>query len=462
MYLIKNMRDEHRELFRAAGIPFNDFGTDQLIFDSQPNVDRAVAALNATLTEAIPTDMEGITEYKITIRPAAPAPAPASAAGDVGVPVVSAEPTAPVVPAKKRKKMPEVSGVSVSMDFWDGGKDRASFLKALEELLPYVKRDIILTVPHGQLYEPTDDLNFHVLIWSGYKKSKDPVPEKIFGIPVNCKSHPNIFTAGDKGQVIKDGEYAVAELVGKNLYIFHDICHHTSEDELKMFNLILDRVMELDLPKPPTKEEIAAENKKSFMDYCMGTLGARIGTVQASVTAKREETDKYKREFITKNRELLSLEMALGSMTGNKDVQRTRFNDGYKEIVSIKGVNDLKVGRQVLKVFTDVLTCKDKAGIEYELGEFEIDIFFNGVIKFFNRTRQINAYSDKMQAPNVREDGIPLVDKFSTAIPDLLGNMKYKDLIKMVVAYISTYDKSAELCWGKLSKWPKVETPKEV
>ena len=462
MYLIKGMRDEHREKFRGAGVAFSDFGIDQILFEDQGTVDRALAAINAALVEAAPTDMEGITEYKINfLPPPAAAVAPATPAGDVGVPVVEVEPVVPVVELKKRPKVPDAMGVSVSVDFWDGGKDRALFLKALEVLLPYVKRNIVLTVPHGQLHEPSDDLNFHVYLWSGYKKSKVPVPEKIFGIPVGCKSHPNIFTAGDKGEVIKDGDYAVAELVGKNLFIFHDICHHTSEDELKMFKIILDKVIDLKLPVPPTAEEVAAENRKSFTEYCMGTLDNRIQSIQSTVSANSSEVDKLKRALVEKSRILYSSESALRELVGSKDSQRSKFNEEYEDILKIKHVLDLKIGRQVLKVFTDILTCKDKDNVEHELGRFEIDIHFDGAIKFFNKTRQVNAYSPKMHAPNVGEDGIPLVDKFSTAVPDLLGNMKYKDLIRMVIAYVSTYDRSSETVWGKLKEWPKIETSKE-
>ena len=42
-----------------------------------------------------------------------------------------------------------------------------------------------------------------------------------------------------------DDSYAVAELVGINLYIHHDVCHHGSEAEVKLFRRILEETAEL-------------------------------------------------------------------------------------------------------------------------------------------------------------------------------------------------------------------------
>lgn len=126
---------------------------------------------------------------------------------------------------------------------WEG-REKDEFVTALKTvLLPFLKTDVALSVPHGESHPPVFDDNFHVWIWSSPEGRKEvSTPEEINNIRVDCTDHS--FRPLYKGYVIHDNEgWPIAELFPNNLYIFHDLCHFGSQREIKIFSWILEQVV---------------------------------------------------------------------------------------------------------------------------------------------------------------------------------------------------------------------------
>lgn len=110
-----------------------------------------------------------------------------------------------------------------------------------EILLPFVKKDIIISGPHNWPIQLLDDGCFHVLFWSSQVGwSQKLVPKEIWGIPSTCPSRAML--PSNKGYQIKDfqANYVVAEVTNSSIYIFHDICYKGVNSELTLYNKILE------------------------------------------------------------------------------------------------------------------------------------------------------------------------------------------------------------------------------
>lgn len=132
-------------------------------------------------------------------------------------------------------------GISFSNN-WDGQLRQTELEKIIRQAWPKsICPGVIVGVPHGMAVRPntTDEL-IHIFAWSAPFGDKiATTPEKMWGYRVGCTD--GSFPSTETGITIYTTEgYAVAEIVGRNLYIFHDITHKDREDDYKIFQKILE------------------------------------------------------------------------------------------------------------------------------------------------------------------------------------------------------------------------------
>ena len=129
---------------------------------------------------------------------------------------------------------------------WNG-HNQNKFKEIAEKLLLHiVQKNIIISVPHNKVVKPLEDGDFNIFIWSSPVKTvKRTAPSHAFGIEITYKN--DTFTPSGKGVPIIDDVkgYAVAEIVGNNLYIHHDICEYGYDREVKLFSKILKETIKL-------------------------------------------------------------------------------------------------------------------------------------------------------------------------------------------------------------------------
>ncbi len=140
----------------------------------------------------------------------------------------------------------------ISCDSWNSYAASDSFRLiagiCLEQFLP--DRQIIIDVPHRSSQSPFRDNNFRIHIWStpdGEAKIKPP--QQLWGYNVDCRDW-SYLPSGQGISLVADNGYSAAELVGNDLYIHHDLCHHGRNSEY----LIFWRILQEALPFVPLAE----------------------------------------------------------------------------------------------------------------------------------------------------------------------------------------------------------------
>ena len=122
-----------------------------------------------------------------------------------------------------------------------------------------------------------------------------------------------------------------------------------------------------------------------------------------------------------------------------------------------RGVTNIEVDDKKIKVFTDTLYCTDpRTDILHEIGEFRIEISFNGkedCVRWFNLTRDINGNMPDMQAPHVFKNGKACLGNAAEIFPELIANFEFAAVALVAIQFIESVntDDSA----GKhIDSWP--------
>ncbi|OGY44759.1 MAG: hypothetical protein A3B89_01495 [Candidatus Buchananbacteria bacterium RIFCSPHIGHO2_02_FULL_40_13] len=126
-------------------------------------------------------------------------------------------------------------------------------------ILPAVNKNIKLFVPHGSNHPLPANDDFNILIWSSLNGSKKNAmtAARMWGYGVGC-TDPGFLPSDLADFVITDetnDDNPIAEIIGNNLYIFHDICHEDYHDDYNIFRKILEKALKfLQLPEEEQKK----------------------------------------------------------------------------------------------------------------------------------------------------------------------------------------------------------------
>lgn len=162
---------------------------------------------------------------------------------------------------------------------WNGTQPISFVKEAYDFFKPQTDQQVYIHVPHKKTANPIDDGNINIFIWSSSNSSaSNETPSNIYGIPVSCRDES--FNYSGNGYLLYDDEnnYEVGEIIGNNIYIFHDVCHNGEPDEFKLFRKILEKAWKIMTsedknqykPNPDNTEKIKAEfislAKKNLLD----------------------------------------------------------------------------------------------------------------------------------------------------------------------------------------------------
>jgi len=131
----------------------------------------------------------------------------------------------------------------VRIESWDG-KAQERFVEVVKTVLCPLLGEVVIHVPHGNNDATVNDGLFHIFIWSSPRGSKSTtVPESIWGTEVDCTDEG--FTSTGEGVSINDESYCVAELIGHNLFVHHDLVHHGTDNEVAIFSRLMSEVIDV-------------------------------------------------------------------------------------------------------------------------------------------------------------------------------------------------------------------------
>ena len=365
------------------------------------------------------------------------------------------------------------------------GYNKSGFIDICREvLIPELKRSIAIHVPHNTTKRAINDGRFHIWIWSSPSGiSNSVVPEKIWDIETDNRDEAFIST-GEGVPIIADNGFNIAELIGENnLFIHYDICHVGTRDEQKIFRRLLEEVInELNItPEEKERRRIAKEeyereqeqikreqeriereerkkrNRNLYIDLCSRRLKTRVKELKEIVGRANSKVTEMQTAIVSLIREANEAGFLLENFGDLRNNELEKYALEFDKLMGSRGVTNIEVDDKKIKVFTDTLYCTDpRTDILHEIGEFRIEISFNGkedCVRWFNLTRDINGNMPDMQAPHVFKNGKACLGNAAEIFPELIANFEFAAVALVAIQFIESVntDDSA----GKhIDSWP--------
>jgi len=466
-YFIANVSDTRKRRLGDSGIPYYEHvlqaehrvnGTTDLsgILIQDPHLNEALAAMGAKLIETKETTMVGI--FHIEIR---------NVEADLEeVPVVQAAVAAP-------------STIRVEFDrsaFPFNGKKPELFEAVIKRVLEgTIKGEVRVFCPHKYATQPRPGGDFNIYLWSSPSGAPAvPPPATMFGIPVSCRDY--VFRASRTGETISDpAGYHVAELLeDKHLYIHHDVVEYGDENELKIFEMILEGAKEVLGSDPQARaerrkkieRELTESYREIYIKNSVERFTVRKKQAETQVGVLENRSKELQVELINTIRNLEDQRKILEAETPNLEIQKKALSAEFDRLIAIDKIRRVTVDKNCLSIYTQTLYCDDpRTKKTHEIGEFRIDVSFNPargageIITWTNLTRKVHAADRDMFAPHVQSNGRACLGNLAEMIPPLVAQYQFAALAMIGIQFIESVNVNDG--WGAhINKWPIVEKTK--
>jgi hypothetical protein len=376
--------------------------------------------------------------------------------------------------------------IDVTVENWDG-ENGSGFVKVIKEIFSLLGVDVLFAVPHGKNQSPKENDKINIWVWSsmdGKRKEDNKPPETLWGNPVDCRDTSFLPTQSKKN-VIYDGSYAVAELVdGNNLYIFHDVVHKGTKNELAIFRKILEETVKMISPdvfqeilkiraekerekalKEQLKKDLSTKRlgdkyheimKKHYVNICSARLEKEIESLKEEIDEGKETIRKQQEELIEKIREIQDLEKRMLHINSDKKVFKKELESEFTKLLQVPNVLNVITNEKdgLVEVYTDTLYCTDpRTKIVHEIGKFKISISQANGLRWENLTRRVDGCNKNQMAPHIWESGKACLGNMESIFPELIANYEYSVVVQLAIQFVESVnvDDSA----GKhISNWP--------
>lgn len=350
-YFLPRLYGDQKRKLDEGSVSYYDFvlGQEQGVIVQEDSLQIALDLLGLKLKSEAPTQYEGI--HLVTLK-------------------------APVDPNA------EMTTSTSSVGTWQGKNEEGMTRIVSTVLMPFLQKDIVVDNPRA-VVAPAEDGKFYVHIFAASATTQHgKSPATIWGIPVECATD-GAWGASGKGHTFYDGNCPVAELIGSNLYILHNLVKAGNAREEMVLAVLLDRVLEHML-----LEQSNAQAERLFVDVCSEALMAEAGseqTVEELQTATRELKKELKKTVRLAAAEELKL------LRNERISTDEIFAAEYEALLKVPKVKDVQVENGVVIVSTELLFARDpRNGNYHEIGEFKIHLSPSETSpRWFNQTRQV-------------------------------------------------------------------------
>lgn len=325
---------------------------------------------------------------------------------------------------------------------------------------PVVKRKITFSVPHGYHHEYNSRGGFQVYVWStpSADTSRDTVPPThIMGYEVDRRDECFLPLPVRKnaGVLIKDGGYAVAELLENALYIHHDLVHRGSENAFRMMARILEEAAKI-LQNPTTLANKIAKarapyiekQKNAFSDLVKRAIPERTLRHKSMLENARKEATERRKEYFDAERKVFGLTQAVIDPVAVESKFRAEFaklQEGRVEFVE-KVELEARKGTPLIHVYTSAITAVNpRTGDTHLMGHYnmvvDLDIDREAdnedlMIRMFNLDRVTE--DTKCHHPHVDEEGIPCLGNLCEQLPEYIAHFELEAAVTLAIAFLQT------------------------
>ena len=366
---------------------------------------------------------------------------------------------------------PELSDPKFQVEIknWNG-EQKGEFARITEQtLLPVVKRNIFLGVPHQETVPPAES-GFNIWIWSaasGAANTKPPA--EMWGVKVDCRDKG--YTPTGQGVVVFDDTgWPVAEIVNENnLYIFHDICHEGTNHELQIYQRILEEVVSEFSLSPEEKaerqqklaEERRRKSRERYIAECSKRFEKTVKGTKKKIETGHREIEELQKRLTRKIRETRGAERKLEQLNASADSQLENYGKEFDSLSAVPGVEDVQVSDGVIKVFTEhIYITPDGYSDTFDIGKFRMEIYTsgaNGGIRFFNITRKGSGNGYNIHHPHVNSSGSPCLGNIKELVSQLIGEYEYSAVAQLGLQYLKSVNINDSAGEGIFKYWPKKE-----
>lgn len=339
---------------------------------------------------------------------------------------------------------------------WNGFSRESFENIARNVLVPALRLPVVFHVPHGYTCPPYRDSSFHVLLWSGTaaKGNRVSTPESMWGISVSYFEDFSLPPDAASRVIRESGNIPVAQIVGRNLYIFHDICHKGTQQDLDIFQRICEEAVAL-LTKTEEQrkkrekdlwEKLHISSRQLYAEVCKQRVLSAGDSLKKRVTDLTGEVRALSDQLFQKTRELDLTRKALEKFEQNltiTDDMLEKFGEEFDQYFSNKLILGVVVTQDCIEIFTDTLYCEDpRTHILHELGKFKIVIYTSpeqlGNIRAFNMTRTVSGYYSNQHAGHVDNYGRPCFGNAGQIVADLCASRDMFTLANYMIAYLQS------------------------
>lgn len=347
-----------------------------------------------------------------------------------------------------------------------GSIDRTEWPKALKSvLIPVIKRDILIEVPHGEfgaIQHNTVENLFKIHVWGSPEPRVDGTPSYrpptvLWGrrLPTTDSMDASPWTEGvNVVSPESPADKPIACFDENNLYIYADLVHRDSPEEVFIFTEIIKYVAE---HYAEAKAKVADPSvlRNSYVALVEKRKTLQVRELTNELEGVRNRMLELNREVVQQIREEKRVLKDLSVLDSDDAYNTARFTAEYDRLLANPLIDMVRIVNGNLIVRTKTLCVTDpRTSIEHEVGRMQIQLDikrYNVVVT--NLDRQIHGLQSNMHGPHVFANGRMCLGNMEEVLPKLVAGYQLADAIELVVAILQTCNVD-DPAGKKVNCWP--------
>jgi hypothetical protein len=204
------------------------------------------------------------------------------------------------------------------------------------------------------------------------------------------------------------------------------------------------------------KRVLTPEQEQSRTNYiaaCSAQMAAELQAARSGLTASLQEIPEAGRRFVALKRKHLFDQQSLSEA----EIAEA-FRSELDQLLELPKVKMVRAMPGVIHVHTKtILSTASDTGNVHEIGDFLIVIYTDGSmhgVRWFNGTRRIDGFRQRMNAPNVYADGTACAHELQLTFYELIARCEFAALTDLAIQFVEEVPQE-ELAVS-IRNWPQV------
>ncbi len=224
------------------------------------------------------------------------------------------------------------------------------------------------------------------------------------------------------------------------------------EEVVRILSRLLPEVAKTD---PQKKLAIMAMVSEAYVKECSKRFEKTLEGTRKAIKDGNAAVAKLQVELVKKIRETRGAERKLEQMESSREAQTEGYAQEFNKLLQVPKVRRVEAKEGKVIVYTDVLFCTDpRTGICHEIGAFRIELVADmGIPYWFNLTRSVDGYNNRMQAPHIYSNGQACLGNAAEIFPELIGNYEFAAAAMVAIQFVESVN-TDDTAGKHIDKWP--------